>query len=63
MFTTCQKNIFKTKTTVKESTKEINYLGWARWRKIYTIPSLQLRIDLEAVQGEENLGNIYCMKV
>lgn len=38
-------------------------LGWARWRKIYTIPSLQLRIDLEAVQGEENLGNVYCMKV
>jgi len=46
------------KTAVKESTKEIKYL-WAQWRKIYTIPSLQLRIDLKAVQGKENLGIVY----
>jgi len=70
MFTTCrqiyveqEKNSSKRsrtrkKTAVQESTKEIKYL-WAQWRKIYTIPSLQLRIDLKAVQGKENLGIAY----
>ena len=60
MFTTCWQIYVEQekKTAVKESTKEIKYL-WAQWRKIYTIPSLQLRIDLKAVQGKENLGIVY----